>query len=55
MREAVMVLVALGLICCSFAIISELLQNEALGIVLSFITISIFLISIVLLIDMLLL
>ena len=28
MREAVMVLVALGLICCSFAIISKLLQMK---------------------------
>lgn len=42
MRETVLLLVALALICFSLTIISELLQNEVLSIVLSFITISIF-------------
>lgn len=55
MREAVMVLVALGLIFCSLAIILELLQNEVLAIVLSFITIFTYFICFVLImIDMLL-
>lgn len=51
MRETVMLL-----ICCSLTIIAELLQNDVLRNVLTFITISIFVISIVLImIDMLLL
>lgn len=46
MRETVMLLVALALICFSLTIISELLQNKVLSIVLSFITISIFIVLI---------
>jgi hypothetical protein len=56
MRETVMLLIATALICCSLTIIAELLQNDVLRNVLTFITIFIFVISIALImIDMLLL